>query len=143
MLAAVWAVLTEGAPHGLIPAAVTILAAAMASIAVVPPRTLVLNPGAVLSFIPYFLFQSLRGGLDVAVRAFRPGLPLRPAVVVLPVRLPDGPARVALASAASLLPGTLAVRVTRDALHLHVLDEHADVPASIAELERRIAAMLR
>jgi multicomponent Na+:H+ antiporter subunit E len=121
---------------------VSVLAAALASLARVPPRTVVPRPGAVLRFIPYFLFQSLRGGLDVSLRVFRPTLPLRPAILVLPVGLPEGPARVLLASVASLMPGTLAVRIAGDGLHVHVLDDRQDVAASIAELERRIAAML-
>jgi multicomponent Na+:H+ antiporter subunit E len=138
-----WAVLTGGSTYGLLTAAVTIIASALASVSLVPPGEISLDAKALLRFVPYFLIQSLRGGADVAVRAFRPGPPLSPAIVIVPITTPEGFARFALTSVASLMPGTLSVQAKDDSLHLHVLDSTANVAASIAELERRIAAIRR
>ncbi len=37
-----------------------------------------------LRFIPYFLLQSIRGGIDVARRTYSPTLPLDPQIIEFP-----------------------------------------------------------
>jgi multicomponent Na+:H+ antiporter subunit E len=91
-------------------------------------------------FLPFFLWQSLRGGIDVARRALHPRLPLAPLLLDYPLRLPDGPACTFLANTVSLLPGTLSADLENGCLTVHVLDgSQPDVSAELQSLEALIA----
>ena len=57
-------------------------------------------------------------------------------------RLADPSARVLLADALSLVPGTLSVELREDELELHVLDLAAPTEREVRELEAHIAAAL-
>jgi len=96
---------------------------------------------AVPRFVGYFVAQSLRGGFDVALRALRPSMPLSLGFIRYSWRLPVCDARWLLINTVSLLPGTLSVEFSDDALLVHVLDTRLDVIRDVEELEARIAAM--
>lgn len=93
----------------------------------------------VVLFVPFFCFQSLRGGIDVARRAFDPRLPLHPSLVRYPFRLMDWPSRVFMANAVSLLPGTLSADLDEHHLLVHALDQDLPVMAQLHALETRVA----
>jgi multicomponent Na+:H+ antiporter subunit E len=145
LLAAVWWVVSEGSTIVAWPYAVVVVGAATAvSIRVMPPvRGRRLHPLRLTQFLGWFLWESLRGATDVAVRALAPRMPLDPGVVEYPLRIRDSlAAAVALADVVSLLPGTLAVSVTTDRLTVHVLDRRRPVLDDIADVESRIAVAL-
>lgn len=95
-------------------------------------------PGA-LRFVPYFLRTSLQGGVDVGWRALHPRLPIDPAFVRHPLRLPEGTARTFLVNVVSLLPGTLSAEVEGSTLVLHVLSHSDQSARGVVVLERRVA----
>jgi multicomponent Na+:H+ antiporter subunit E len=95
---------------------------------------------AALRFVPFFVGQSIRGGLDVALRALRPTPRLDPALLRYRTRLRDGTARVAFADALSLLPGTLCADVAGDELVIHTLDRRTG-ERPLQMLEEHIAAV--
>jgi multicomponent Na+:H+ antiporter subunit E len=95
------------------------------------------------SFLPFFCLQSLRGGVDVAWRAFHPGLPIHPCLVHYPLRLRETPARVFMANVVSLLPGTLSADIDGDSLIVHALDGRLPVAEQLAVLESRVANVFR
>ena len=78
-------------------------------------------------FVPFFLMRSLLGGVDVAWRAFHPGMPIAPEFIEYPLRLPPGLARVFMANTVSLLPGTMSTEIGENCLTVHVLDGRKDV----------------
>lgn len=92
-------------------------------------------------FATFFVWQSVRGGIDVALRAVHPRLPIAPTMAEFRLRLATPSARVLFANAVSLLPGTLAVNVFDERLLLHVLDANATIEPTLRELENRIAAL--
>jgi multicomponent Na+:H+ antiporter subunit E len=143
VLAALWWALTGDAAGGWLVGVPVVILATLASQALWTRRTGWLSPLALLRFGVYFLRESLRGGLDVARRAFAPSLPLRPALVTLRTRIPPGPAEVFLVNVLSLLPGTLSVDLRGAVLTLHVLDEDAPVEAATRALEGHVAAIFR
>nr|WP_275298301.1 Na+/H+ antiporter subunit E [Halomonas campisalis] len=97
---------------------------------------------AALTFLPHALWLSLRGGLQVAGLACRRQLALDTRVIEYPwQQLPEGPARLFMASLLNLVPGTLTLRLSQDALHVHVLHYQDDTPGSLRRLERRIARL--
>lgn len=136
--ALLWWVLTAGAVDAWWIGVPVVAAAVYLSLRLrVPNASMRLLP--LLRFVPYFAWESLRGGIDVARHALRPRLTLRPAFVGYPLRLPQGPAQVFFANAASLLPGTLCTSLAAHAVELHVLDDSLPIAQSLAELEQRIA----
>ncbi len=135
-----WWLLTGGDRHSWLVGGVTVgLALAVALSLPAPAAALRISPVGLLLFIPYFLWQSLRGGIDVARRAYTPRLPLDPALIHYPLRLPPGSARIFLLNTVSLLPGTLSADVSADTLCVHLLDKQRD--PELTQLEQRVAGL--
>ncbi|MDR5892695.1 Na+/H+ antiporter subunit E [Halomonas mongoliensis] len=110
--------------------------------ALVMPRSGVarLRPLALLAFLPMALWLALRGGLQVAMLACRPGPSPHSRVIDHPWHcLPEGPGRLLMASLVNLIPGTLTLRLTPAGLQVHVLQMRADTRLGLARLETRVA----
>ncbi|MFO7576367.1 MAG: Na+/H+ antiporter subunit E [Pelovirga sp.] len=133
-----WWILTGGGPSTWLIGGLTI---ALVLVLPAPPlhSSWRLSLPGLVRFIPYFLLQSLRGGLDVARRAFSPRLPLHPALLEYPLSLPPGSARIFLLNSVSLLPGTLSADLQDDCLLVHVLDQQLD--PQLEQLEEHVAAL--
>ncbi len=121
LFALMWWILTDGAIASWWVGAPVVLFATLVSVVLLPPITWSL-PG-VVRFVPFFLWRSLYGGVDVARRAMHPRLPISPGLFCYQWRLPPGLPRVFMANTVSLLPGTLSVELGADGLQVHVLDE--------------------
>lgn len=141
--ALVWWVLAEGRADSWGVGVVSVAAALAASLYLAPPGAGRLSPTGLLGFAGFFLAQSFKGGVQVAVRAFRPAMDLAPALVDVPVALPDGLPRVLLVNTLNLLPGTVSVRLAGDRLRLHVLDARLPVAEEVRQAEARIACLWR
>jgi len=100
-----------------------------------------IHVGMLPGFIAWFLWNSFRGGIDVALRALKPRLSLHPGFIHYPLHIPQGHARLFLVNVVSLLPGTLSADVEGDDLVLHALDTGADIIVETAYAERRIAEL--
>jgi multicomponent Na+:H+ antiporter subunit E len=96
------------------------------------------SPAAILPFAWYFTLQSIRGGWDVALRAFSWNVRLNPGIVAYTLRLPPGPSQLFFCAIVSLLPGTLVVSLSESKASIHVLDLSADHQKELAEMERQI-----
>ena len=93
-----------------------------ASLRLLPPAQARLSPLRLAAFVGFFIVQSVKGGIQVAVMALRPRLDPAPAMVDPDIALPPGTARVLRANTRAVLPGTLSVRDHGDRLRLQVLD---------------------
>jgi multicomponent Na+:H+ antiporter subunit E len=93
------------------------------------------------SFVPYFLWQSARGGWDVSRRALSPGMPLDPELLRHDLTLPRGSPRVFLTNALSLMPGTFGADLEADVLVVHLLVGGDRSEDRVRELERRVASL--
>lgn len=138
-LAALWAILCEG--EGWVVGVPVILVAA----AVTPRGTSAdqWSLAGLTRFVPYFLWNSLRGAVDVAARAVHPGLPIDPAILRYEMRLESTTARILMANSVTLLPGTLSAEVEGNVLSVHVLNVSGPVMGSLGTLERHIAELFR
>jgi multicomponent Na+:H+ antiporter subunit E len=97
------------------------------------------SPLGALRFIPFFLRDSLSGGVDVALRALRPNMPLVPDLLEYDLRVPEGAPRILVENTLSLLPGTLTADVRGRRLYVHTLVEASYVLDELRELEERVA----
>jgi multicomponent Na+:H+ antiporter subunit E len=142
-----WWVLVEGELGGITVALGVVLAAAAASLALLPAeRTPRLSLSGFARFVPFFLIQSVRGGVDVARRALAPHLPLQPGYLDYETSLPEGLPRFLFTSAVSLFPGTLAVAPAEtdsdsSRLRIHVLDRRLPLTQKLAALEAHVSNM--
>ena len=98
--------------------------------------------GALLAFMPHFLWQSVLAGIDVARRALSPRMPLNTGFVTYPTKFPPGLARVEFAMITSLLPGTVPAGETDGAILYHCLDVTQPVTRQLAAEEQRLAGAL-
>lgn len=140
VMSGVWFLLTGGAPGSAPAGTLVVLAATAVTLRMEPPGRWRVRAWGTARFVPYFLRHSLRGGLDVALRAFHPRLPLRPRLDTYRLRLPQGAARSFFVGVVSLLPGTLSTRVAGDELLVHVIGG-GDAAARLGELEERVGGV--
>lgn len=139
VLGGIWWVLVDGEASSWWFGLPAVGLAVMVSLLLPPaPTPLHLSPGGLALFMPFFLVQSLRGGVDVMRRALHPRLPLEPALICYRLGLGEASARVFMANAVSLLPGTLIADLDGDQLIVHSLDVRMPVHEQLRELERRV-----
>jgi multicomponent Na+:H+ antiporter subunit E len=138
-----WVVLIGIDPLDLAVGLPTAALAAWASLRLLPPGTPGLRITAALALVPRFLWQSVVAGVDVARRAFAPGVPLSPGFAAFPVGVPRGPLRNWFATISSLMPGTVPVEDEREALVYHCLDTTQPVVEQLKAEEQAWAPALR
>lgn len=141
LFALIWWLLTEGRQGSWYLGVPFVLSATAVSYAMAPssPRSI----PALLRFIPFFVNHSLRGGIDVAWRAFHPALPIAPVLIDYRMQLSNEQARVFMANSTSLLPGTLSARLEGEQLLIHVLDGHGRFREHLEALEQKVAAIFQ
>ena len=92
-------------------------------------------------FAVMFLRESVRGGIDVAVRILQPEMQIRPGFRRYRLKLDENRARVLFLNCVSLLPGTLSVDLDGNYLELHLLDMSQDPEPQMRQLEQAISHM--
>jgi multicomponent Na+:H+ antiporter subunit E len=143
MLFGLWVVLMPSAKAGdLAVGALATVAATWTSLRLLPVATGRVRFGVLLALLPRFLWQSLKAGIDVALRAFAPGLPLQTGFVDYRTGFPRGQARNHFATITSLMPGTVPSGDGPDTIEFHCLDTGQPVEAQLAEEERLLAKAL-
>ena len=115
------------------------MAAAMLASSLAPDHRHFWLSWRLAGFLGFFLWESLRGGVDVGWRAMHPRLPISPAFCRHRMTLPDGQPRTLLISTISLLPGTLSADLEDDGRHLIVHSLVAGAEASVSRLDHWIA----
>lgn len=133
----------EGRAGALTPAVLAAAAAALAAWRLPRPGSPVPRPLGMLRFLPYFVRQSVSGGIDVALRAFRPGRTVAPAFVEYRTGIRDPGLRVVFANTVSLLPGTFTAELRGDVLTVHALDGGLPVDERLRDLEARLRSAFR
>lgn len=113
--------------------------ATWASLRLLPPSAGRVHLGALLGFLPHFCAQSFAAGFDVARRAFRPRMMLRPGFVACPARFPAGISRNEFCIVVSLMPGTVPVGDGPGAILYHCLDASQPIAQQMAAEEALLA----
>jgi multicomponent Na+:H+ antiporter subunit E len=134
-----WWVLTDGTTASWWIGVPAVVLALVTSVALLPP--LPFNWLEFVRFVPFFLMRSLLGGVDVAWRAFHPGMPIAPDIIEFPLRLPPGLARVFMVNTVSLLPGTMSTEIGENCLMVHVLDGRKEFFSELEDVEQGVARM--
>ena len=141
LLGLLWLVLTQGDTSSWVIGLPTVLFATLVSLRFSAASDWGWRWRGTLRFLPFFFYCSLKGGIDVASRAFQPALPLAPAMTDYSLRLREGTARVFFANVVSLLPGTLSADISGDTLIVHVLDRNLPTSGQLRRLELAVARL--
>ena len=139
LFALIWWILTDGASGSWVVGLPMVLLATFASLALLQPFRVSLM--GIMRFIPFFIWHSLQGGVDVAQRVLRPKMLISPTLFDYKVTLPAGISRVFMANTVSLLPGTLNAELDQDILRVHVLDEADNFEEELNILEKQVASV--
>ena len=140
-LAVLWYVLTDGHEGSWGVGIPVLLAGTCASLLLQSPHRWKWRLVGLARFLPVFFWLSCRGGFDVALRALHPHCPLTPGLLIYPLGLPIGPARIFFANTVSLLPGTLSADLEDERLTVHILDERLSSLESLQLLESLVAGL--
>lgn len=104
------------------------------------------TPVATLGFIAFFVKELVKANLAIAALVLRPSLPISPAIVKVRTRLTHPVARLLLANAITLTPGTLTVEIKGEWFYIHWLvakstDPEAATQEIVAGFERYLEVM--
>lgn len=109
-LALLWWILTEAHSDVWALGLLAVAASAATSLRLLPLREgQRIGILALLNFLAYFLWNSVRGGIQVAALALRPRLDLAPTVLELTPALPPGVPRILMLNTLALMPGTVSL----------------------------------
>jgi multicomponent Na+:H+ antiporter subunit E len=98
-----------------------------------------INLVGLLKFLPYFFWESVLGGIDVASRVLQPKMRIAPGFLKYRIRLTQPSARRLFVNTLSLLPGTLAADLQGESLSIHALDTGAELNDELIRLERMVS----
>jgi multicomponent Na+:H+ antiporter subunit E len=131
-----WLVLTDADPADLAAGLAAAVAAAWASMRLIPRQHWDLRLFGVVRLVLRFLRQTAIAGIDVAWRALDPRLRLQPGIVTYHPLFPPGPKRDLFLTIMSLMPGTLPSGPTEDGgIAIHCLDVTQPVAEQLAAEE--------
>jgi len=142
LLAVVWWTLSGGVFSSWLIGVPAIAAAAWVDSRLRNPAGTRISLSGLVRFVPFFLWHSLRGGIDVALRTLAPRMRIRPGFFSYRTTLQCPAARTFFVNCVSLLPGTLAADLREQWVEVHVLDRSSPVTAELAVLERAVSNLL-
>lgn len=124
---------------------VAVIVATAVSLAVLPPgpvrpATWARRTIAWITLAGWFGWQSVRGGVDVALRALRRTPDIAPEVFDAPQHLPTGDARQLAMVLMNLMPGSMVQRIGDERVELHTLAAELSPVRQWEELNRRVGA---
>ena len=117
----------EDLPFGLAASALAL----WISLSILPPTAVRPRLAPLAKLNLRFFSSSIIAGVDVARRALRPRLDLRPGFVAVPLTVPPGGARNAFLVYQSLQPGTSPTSAEGEMLQVHCLDISQPIAAAI------------
>ncbi len=141
LLAGLWWVITNGSVASWLIGLPALASAAWASRQLRGLSEVRISLSGLARFLPFFLWQSLRGGADVAVRTLAPHMRIQPGFSCYRTVLKTSPARTFFTNCVSLLPGTLAADMQDEWIEVHVLNVKSNPNSELTRLEHVVARL--
>ena len=141
ILAGLWWLITQGQADAWLVGLPAVALAALASIHLGNQALPRFSMAGLFTFTALFLRESIRGGLDVALRTLGPNLQIKPGFRRYALHISDPSARVLFINCIGLLPGTLAADLDGDHAELHLLDSSANPDQQLLQLEQAVARL--
>ncbi len=143
LLAGLWWVISDGSSASWLIGLPALAAAGWASTRLGGLSESHISSIGLVRFVPLFFWESLRGGVDVALRTLTPRMRIQPGFIHYRCTLPNLSARTFFTNCVSLLPGTLAADLHGEWLEIHVLNLASDNRMELARLERAITHIFK
>jgi multicomponent Na+:H+ antiporter subunit E len=141
LFALLWWTLSGGDLNSWLIGLPAVVLAAWASRKLGTGTSLTLSIPGLLRFVPFFIRESFRGGVDVAKRIFHRRLPIHPGFKHYHTKLSSQPERMFFANCISLFPGTLSVRLTNDVIEIHAIDTTVPIEVELEKLEKAVGRL--
>lgn len=141
LLAGLWWLIVQGETEAWLVGVPAVALATLASFRLGRQALPGFSLAGLLYFLVLFLSESIRGGLDVALRTLAPNLRIRPGFRHYHLHINNPAARVLLINCIGLLPGTLAADLNGDYAELHLLDSHVNPERQLQRLEQAVARL--
>ena len=143
--ALLWLLLTKGDISSWIIGIIAVPLAVWCRLSLFPAPRPAASPGisftGLMTFLPFFLWQSLKGGWSSALLAIHPRKQVKPSFVHYFIQLPEGRPQLYFLHVVSLLPGTLSVGIDGNQLLVHVLDSDSDYRRELQYCQQRIRSL--
>ena len=136
LLGAIWALLSGGGASSWIIGAPAVFVGAWAGRSLGAFDGNAWSVGGGIRYLPFFLVESVRGGIDVTRRVLASEPRVAPGLQDYRMSLRSPHARLLFVNSVSLLPGTLAVDLRNDMLVVHALDTSTKIDEELRRLER-------
>lgn len=135
-----WLIISGVSASDLAVGLVAALAAACASVRLLPCVDAPLNLRACVEMTLQLPFPIVVAGADIARRALHPALPLHPGFIRYASRLPEGLPRSAFTVLVSMQPGSVPIAGHRsDSFTIHCIDDTRPVGAALEADEARLS----
>ena len=141
LLGGLWWVITSGSVASWLIGLPALASAAWASRQLGGLSDIRISLSGLARFLPFFLWQSLRGGADVALRTLAPRLRIHPGFSRYRTGLKTPSARTFFTNCVSLLPGTLAADMQDEWVEVHVLNIKSNFNSELTRLEHVVAQL--
>ena len=141
ILAGLWWLIVQGRADAWLIGLPAVALATLASIRLGSTPLSRLSLPGLFAFLALFLKESIRGGIDVALRTLGPGLRIKPGFHRYRLHISHPAARVLLINCIGLLPGTLAADLDGDHAELHLLDTRVTPEPQLLQLEQAVARL--
>ena len=112
--------------------------AAILSMKLMPPSSTPTNWPQVFRFAGFFLWGSLRGGVQVALLALQPRPDLKPQTKTLTLDSSNPQKQQALLTTLTLMPGTLGVGKQGQNVKIHVLNDEVDLEKEVQQVLQQL-----
>lgn len=142
LLAGCWWILTNGSLESWLIGLPALAAAVWARLRLSGVSDTRISISGLARFVPFFVWESLRGGVDVLRRTLAFPMRINPGFVRYQTRLGTPAARTFFANCVGLLPGTLAADLKDDWLEIHALDLDVDPGIELGRLETAVARLV-
>ena len=143
VFAALWALLSGGAVNSWVVGLPAVFITAWAAARLQAGSSWDFSFIGLFRLLPFFIFESLRGGIDVASRTLAPKVRIAPGFSTYNTQLKKLQARVFFANCICLLPGTLAADWQGEQLTVHLLDNKQDPTPQLRRLESAVGFIYR
>lgn len=86
-------------------------------------------------------WEVVKANLHVARRVLTPGLAIEPGMISVPTSQRSELGKVIYANSITLTPGTIALRITEDAIEVHALTRETAADLESGNMDRRVSRM--
>ena len=143
IFAALWWLLSNGSAGSWIVGLPVVIAATLVGQSLMGRIPVSIRLQGLASFIVFFIYESIRGGIDVARRTLPPTMNIQPHFYYYQTQIQQPMAKILFCNCISLLPGTLSVQLRDDDIEIHVLSSDNKVEKELARLENKVLAIFK